>query len=53
LYLPESFKNPKPGKIKDGYTTVREGSKIKQFLEISKQIQNPIFFDCDNVNLRS
>jgi FkbM family methyltransferase len=33
------------GKVTNGFTSVREGSKIKQFLEISKEIKNPIFFD--------
>lgn len=33
------------GEVKNGFTNVREGSKIKQFLEISKEIENPVFFD--------
>jgi hypothetical protein len=48
IEIPEDISNSMgsfSGEVKNGYTTLREGSKIKQFLEISKDIDNPVFFD--------
>lgn len=48
IEIPENISNSMgsfSGKVKDGFTSVREVSKIKQFLDISKELDNPVFFD--------
>lgn len=48
IEIPKSISNSMgsfSGKVVNGFTSVRESGKIKQFLDISKEIDNPVFFD--------